>query len=227
VGDNFQFRGDGIDFGVAAGIKWDPHPMHHFGLTYRGPNRINFDGHSTTRTESFEEPTPAGLYKVPGIRSRKSANAEFNLPQSLTLGYSFRPTEDWNFEFDWDWTDWNSLNTVTLHQQSGDIALPFNWHSSSMYEFGITKKFSHKFHASVGYVYSQASVPNESFNPGIPDSNRHIFSAGIGQHYDHASWALAYQFTFGPPRTISQGTAADGVYRFDSHALTLSLGYDF
>jgi long-chain fatty acid transport protein len=96
-----------------------------------------------------------------------------------------------------------------------------------MFEFGITRKLPNRFEASVGYVYSENSVPNSTFSPGIPDSNRHIFSAGIGQKYDHVSWELAYQFTFGPSRTINQGTAADGVYQFDSHAITLSIGYHF
>jgi len=226
-GDQFDFKGHGMTYGFNAGIMWDPDAMNHFGATYRGPTRVDFTGHSKIFYDSYDVPTPAGAVTVPGANFRQNADAEFNIPQSLTLGYSFRPAPDWNFEFDWDWTDWNTLNTVTLKQSSGDIALPFDWHSSSMYEFGITKKFAHKFHASVGYVYSEKSVPNETFNPAIPDSNRHIFSAGIGQHYDHVSWNIAYQFTFGPPRTIDQGTAADGVYRFDSHAITFSFGYDF
>ena len=227
VGDNFQFRGDGIDYGFTAGIMWNPHRMHHFGLTYRGPTRMNFDGHTTLRTNPYDIPTPAGIATVPGIRSRQSANAEFNIPQSVTAGYSFRPTDDWNFEFDIDWTDWDTLNTVTLHQASGDIYLPFNWRSSFLYEFGVTKQLPYKFHASVGYVYSQDSVPNDSFNPGIPDSNRNIFSVGFGQKYDHFNWNVAYQYTVGPTRTIDVGSVADGKYRFDSNAITLSLGYNF
>jgi long-chain fatty acid transport protein len=227
-GDEFDFKGHGTAYGFNAGIMWDPTPMNHFGATYRSTERIDFVGHSKTFYDSFDVLTPYGPFPVPGASYRQNADAEFNMPQSVTLGYSFRPTPDWNFEFDWDWTDWNTLNNVTLKQsRTGNISLPFDWQASSMYEFGITKKFAHHFHASVGYVYSQKSVPNETFSPGIPDSNRHIFSAGVGQKFDHVSWNLAYQFTYGPPRTISQGSAADGVYRFDANAITLSIGYDF
>lgn len=226
-GDAFDFKGDGTSYGFNAGIMWDPTPMHHFGATYRGPTRIDFDGHSKTFYDSFDVATPYGPFPVPGANSREKADAEFNIPQSVTLGYSFRPTKDWNFEFDWDWTDWNTLNDVVLKQKSGNVTLPFDWHSSSMFEFGITRKLPNRFEASVGYVYSENSVPDATFSPGIPDSNRHIFSAGIGQKYDHLSWNIAYQFTFGPSRTINQGTAADGVYQFDSHAITLTFGYHF
>jgi long-chain fatty acid transport protein len=92
---------------------------------------------------------------------------------------------------------------------------------------GVTKKFDHGISASAGYIYSEKSVPNESFNPAIPDSNRHIFSAGVGQHYDQFNWSFAYQYTYGPKRTIIQNSVADGDYRFNSHAFFLSLGYDF
>lgn len=226
-GDQFKFKGDGVAYGFNAGIMWNPHRMHHFGLTYRSASRINFSGHSTTHYSAFTTPTPFGPFPVPGADSREDSDADLDLPQNWVFGYSFRPTDDWNFEFNIDWTDWDSLNTVVINQRSGDAAVPFNWESSFFYEFGVTKKFANGFKASAGYIYSENSVPNESFNPGIPDSNRHIFSAGFGQSYEHFNWFLAYQYAYGPRRTIAQNTAADGDYRFDSHAVTLSLGYNF
>jgi long-chain fatty acid transport protein len=227
VGDEFKFEGDGVAYGFNAGVMWHPHRMHHFGLTYRGPTKITFSGHSRVNTDPFTVATPFGPFTVPGIDRREDADATFDLPQNIVFGYSFRPRDDWNFEFNIDWTDWDSLNTVMLHQPSGDVPLRFNWQSSFFYEFGVTKKFAHGISASVGYIYSENSVPTESFNPAIPDSVRHIFSAGVGQAYNHFNWYLAYQYTYGPTRTIDQGTIVDGDYRFDSHAVTLSLGYNF
>ena len=226
-GDDFKFKGDGFAYGFNTGIMWDPHKMHHFGLTYRSATSLDFDGHTTVETNPFTVPTPGGPLRIPGTYSREPSNARIRFPQVITLGYSFRPAQDWNFEFDVDWTDWHSLKTVTLEENSGNIPIPFNWQSSFLYEFGVTKSFSHGFHVSVGYVYSQVSVPNDSFSPSIPDSNRNIFSIGCGQNVGRLSWALAYQYTYGPTRTISQGTLADGTYAFDSNAITLSLGYHF
>lgn len=160
--------------------------------------------------------------------SEEDANAGFHFPQYVMAGYSFRPTPDWNFEADVDWTDWDSLNTVTLHQQrSGDVALPFNWKSSFIYEFGVTRQLPLGLRVSGGYAYSENSVPNDSFNPIVPDGNRHIFSAGLGQTYRQFSWDVAYQLTYGPTREVVQDTLADGRYRFHSHAVSISLGYNF
>ncbi|MEA3207717.1 MAG: long-chain fatty acid transport protein [Chthoniobacter sp.] len=226
-GDQFRFEGDDVAYGFNAGLLWTPHRMHHFGVNYRSATTLDFDGDTHLQYDGFTVPTPFGPFPVPGVDQREDASAKFQFPQTIVVGYAFTPTPDWNFEVNIDWTDWDSLNVVTLRQKSGDVALPFNWESSFFYEFGVTKKFAYGLHGSAGYIYSENSVPNESFNPTIPDSNRHIFSVGVGQQFTHFNWDLAYQYAHGPSRTIDQGTAADGRYRFDSHAVTLSLGYHF
>jgi long-chain fatty acid transport protein len=226
-GDQFRFKGDGAGFGFNAGALWSPHRMHHFGLNYHSASGINFKGDSRLQYDGFEVATPFGPFPVPGVDQRQSASAKFQFPQHIVLGYAFTPAEDWNFEFNLDWTDWDSLNTVTLKQESGDVLLPFNWRSSFMYEFGVTKKFRRGLRLSAGYIYSENSVPNESFNPTIPDSDRHIFSVGIGQTLDRFEWQVAYQHAYGPSRTIENGTAGDGTYEFRSNAVSVSLGYRF
>ncbi len=227
VGDSFKFKGDGVAYGFNAGIMWNPHRMHQFGLTYRSATRLTFSGRSSLETAPFTVATPFGPFPVAGIDRHEDADATFDFPQNVVFGYSLRPAEDWNLEFNIDWTDWDSLETVMLRQPSGDAAIPFNWRSSFIYSVGLTKKFSHGVNVSVGYMYSENSVPNEDFNPQIPDTTRHIFSAGFGQSYEHFDWQLAYQYAYGPERTIDNGTLADGGYSFAAHAISLSLGYRF
>ncbi len=226
-GDKFRFEGDGVGYGFNAGLLWKPHRMHNFGANYRAPFSIDFDGGSHLEFDGFTVPTPRGPFPVPGVNQHEDASAKFQFPQTITLGYAFTPTEDWNFEFNLDWSDWDNLNTVTLKQGSGDVLLPFNWRSSFIYEFGVTKKFRHGLRASAGYLFSENSVPNESFNPSIPDSDRHVFSVGVGQRLSRFSWDVAYQYSYGPSRNISQDTAADGNYRFESHGVSFSVGYQF
>lgn len=225
--DRFQFAGDGWSVGWNAGLMWKPHEMHSFGVMYRSQTDVEFEGSADTHFNSFDVPTPFGPVTVPGQDSSEPASAGIKFPQSIVFGYSFRPTPKWNFEFNLDWTDWDNLNTVYLRKESGDVALPFNWESSFFYEFGVSYSFDNGLVASVGYIYSENSVPNESFNPIVPDSNRHIFSAGLGGKWERWSFDLAYQYAYGPEREIRQGTIADGSYRFDSHAISLSVGYNF
>jgi long-chain fatty acid transport protein len=227
AGDEFLFEGEGVGYGFSGGVMWTPHPMHSFGATYRSATTIDFSGHSRVRIPAFTVETPFGPFPIDRLETEEDANFEYDFPQTVTVGYSFRPTPDWNLEFNLDWTDWDSLNTLTLRQGSGDVALPFNWESSFLYEFGVTRQLPRGFSVSAGYVYSENSIPNESFNPLIPDSNRHIFSFGFGQRLDHLSWDIAYQYAYGPERHIDNGTLANGRYRFESHSVSLTLGYHF
>ncbi|MDB6156187.1 MAG: Membrane protein involved in aromatic hydrocarbon degradation [Chthoniobacteraceae bacterium] len=226
--DNYEFRGEGVGYGINAGLLWAPHPMHSLGLTYRSATSIDFSGHSKLHIPSFSVSTPGGSIKIPGTKVENDANLDYNFPQSVVAGYSFRPTPLWNLEANIEWTDWDSLNTVTLRQsKSADIPLQFNWESSFSYKFGVTRELPRGLNVSAGYLYSENSVPNESFNPLIPDSNRHVFSIGIGQQFKRLSWDLAYQHAHGPERRIENGTLANGTYRFKSNALTFTVGFRF
>lgn len=232
-GDDFSLEGDGFGVGVTAGVFWEPTKQHAFGVQYFGPIDMRYSGHARTRLPSFTtsvEPIPGLVIpvKVPGFESEEDTDLTLDLPQSIAFGYSFRPTEDWNFEFDIEWTDWDRLNAPPLHLSKNlDSPLVFDYESSFIYEFGVTKKFGRGWSVSAGYIYSENSVPNEAFNPIVPDSNRHVLSVGVGRRYEHWNWYLTYQYAYGPHRTIDQQTFADGTYRAQAHAVSLSLGYSF
>ncbi len=230
-GDEFRFEGEDWGLGVNAGVLWQPHRMHSFGVTYFSPTTLEFDGDSHLQFASFNtlvEVAPGVVipFPVPGVDQREKATAKFRFPQHVVVGYSFRPTENWNFEVNVDWTDWDNLNTVTLEQRSGNVSIPFNWQSSFLYEFGVTRRIG-DWKLSAGYVFSENSVPEASFSPLVPDSDRHILSAGFGRKSERWDWFVAYQYTWSDERSIDLGTLADGTYQFEAHAVTFSLAYRF
>jgi long-chain fatty acid transport protein len=156
-----------------------------------------------------------------------AAHGSLQFPQYVVLGYSFRPTPDWNIEADVNWTDWDSLNTVSLSRSDGStVKVPFNWTHSFLYEIGATRIIG-PYRLSAGYIYSENSVPSGSFNPIIPDSARHVMSVGIGRAFGSFSVDLAYELSIGVNRTIVNDSVADGRYSFLSNAVSLSLGYHF
>jgi long-chain fatty acid transport protein len=217
-GPLLQFKGDGADYAFNAGVRWQPHDQHVLGVSYRAATSVNYEG----TVAGFLSPAPSG------------AAAKFEFPQHVVLGWSYRPTPAWNIEFNADWTDWDRLDTVTLREQSGiPLALPFNWRSSWFYEWGLTRQLPKGYFVSGGYIFSENSVPDSSFNPVVPDSDRHIFSVGVGRKAKHWSWAVSYQAAYGPIRTVSGSNSpappvtADGRYESLSHALALSVGYSF
>lgn len=218
-GDVYKFKGDDTAFGFNAGLLWQPLEKHSIGVNYRSATTLDYSG-------------DVSYTFFPG---KASGRAEFEFPQNIVIGYSFRPTTNWNIEVNIDWTDWEKLNTVTLNTipaLGGAVQLPFNWRSSFFYELGVTHNFENGWSVSGGYIFSENSVPSAFFNPAVPDSNRHIFSLGTGRKYERWSWFAAYQLAYGPERTVSfpgapAGANPSGSYTFLSHALTFNVGYRF
>jgi long-chain fatty acid transport protein len=214
-GDSFKFNGSDYDWGATAGLLWQPFTKHSFGLSYRSETMMTFEGKSRVAP-----------YPVPV----QNASTELPFPQVIIVGYSFRPTPNWNFEVDIDWTDWDSVNTPVLKQKTGNVPLPLRWKSSWAIEAGATRYFDNGMHVSAGYVYLENSVPENSFNPLVPDQDLHVFSAGVGGRWKRLSWDATYQFTYGPGRDVSHsvyGATVNGHYTFVAHAFSLSLGWHF
>lgn len=221
-----RFKGEDIDAGFNLGLLWQPFKQHSVGVNYRSPTTQNFSGSSQTTG------TGIGAFDVSG-----AASARIPFPRHVVFGYSFRPTPDWNFEFNADWTEWSRLTTVNFVQPAGTFPVPFNWRSSWFYEFGVTRRFEGGWRASAGYIFSENSVPDANFSPLVPDSDRHIFSLGVGRQQTRVSWDVAYQLAWGPSRTVAGNTlafplpppptTANGRYTFLSHALTAAVSLRF
>jgi len=253
-GDSFKFKGAGTALGFTLGALWQPLPQHSFGLKYHSAAEHTFSGHSSAKLSDQQRaeiregnaqirrlqhdlgPAADDILRSQGLPPEgypegfpeEDAHADLRFPQFIIVGYSFRPTPDWNFEVNVDWTDWDSLDDVTLHQQtSPNVVIPFNYDSSFIWEFGATRYFKNGMHLSAGYIYSEASVSESNFSPAVPDSDRHLFTTGVGYKAAGYSFDIAYQLGYGPSRTINNDTVADGEYRFLSHAITVSLGYQF
>jgi long-chain fatty acid transport protein len=210
-----HFRGRDTDAGYNLGVLWHPLDQHSFGVTYRSASDMNYNGHATSL---------AGAGNIP-------AQANFHFPQSIAMGYSFRPTTNWNFEADATWSDWTELKTVNLNPQAafGDT-FNFDWHPSWMFNFGGTRYLGDGWRLSSGFMYSMNTVPDNTFNPLVPDSDRYIFSIGVGKKYNKFSWDVAYQFLWGPTRTVTGDNTfpvANGSYEFIGHALSINFGYRF
>jgi long-subunit fatty acid transport protein len=86
---------------------------------------------------------------------------------------------------------------------------------------------------SGGYIFNENSLPDRTFNPLVADQDRQFLSLGFGYEAEHLSFGLAYQFGFGPTRTVEGSLAsaanqnADGDYRYQHHAVAARLGWRF
>jgi long-chain fatty acid transport protein len=216
-GDQFSFDGDGVACGFNAGILYQPHPMWSFGVNYRYATDVNYKGTSST---SPSPPFPAST----------SSSASIHFPQFAVGGISFRPTTDWNIEFDLDWANWGSLKQITLmNTAAGNVPITLNYQNSFMYELGVTRQLGKGYFGSVGYIFNANSSPDANFNPLIPDSNLQLGSIGFGHHGKWWDWAVAYHFGYNGGRTVqsSANPLVDGTYKTFNNAVNLAATFKF
>ena len=224
--DEFRFHGDDWDVGFNLGLRWQPHPKVSLGASYRSATTMNYRGYTDTRVDAPVPPVFPSAFSL-----HQDADAKFPLPQKVIGGVSYRPTPAWNFEVNVDWTDWNRLNSVDVHQASSPSqTLVLDWRSSLYYEFGATRYFGSGWSVSAGYIFNENSVPDAHYSPLVGDLDRHFFSAGVGYRGRHFTCDVAYQFGYGPTHSVqgsepsAWGESADGHYEFRSHAVCLTLG---
>ena len=215
---HFHFDGDGYAFGATAGLMWKIAPQITLGIAYRSPFAINFDG-------------TAVLTTALGNDGPHSADTSIQFPQSVAGGLAFRPTKKLKLELDVEWTNWQVLNKVVLNSPGATFdgrTIPFDWQDSMFYELGAQYEITDHWTARGGYVFSGNTVPGNTFSPTIPDSNRHVFSAGLGYSNHRINVDVVYQYSLSQDRTVSiplnDGTAAtaDGTWKSDNHAVMVT-----
>jgi len=225
----FRFEGNGEAFGATVGAMIKINDQHQIGIVYRSPFAIDFHGHAVVRGD------------VTGLYGRSPATAEIQFPQQVAIGYAFRPIPKLKLEVDVEWTDWDSLNTVRLH--SGNAAftadpasrIPFKWESSFFYEAGVQYEINEMWVLRGGYIFSENTVPNSTFSPAVPDSNRHVFSAGAGWAWKNFGVDLTYQYSLSVDRTIKNSADTnfdgqgdlDGKWKSQGHAVMVTSSLRF
>ena len=215
---DFHFRGDGTALGATVGALYKFNDRHTVGAVYRSPFTINFAG--TAKLKDL----------VPLASSGPSAvESAINFPQSVAVGYAYRPIPKLKLEADIEWTNWESLNVVRLHSGNPNFdaktnptqaALPFNWQDSFCYEFGAQYELAAHWTARAGYIFSENSVPDSTFSPTLPDGDRHVLSAGLGWGGKRMQIDVVYQFSLTADRTVTGSPiGCNGKWTSDGHAI--------
>ena len=220
--DEFNIRGTGNDLGFTLGMQWQINNNWDFGLAYRSETEIDYDGESrATSSPVFQEYLPS--------------RASLVFPQYLDMGFAYTPNEIWSFEVNVDWTDWDSVGTTTFEGTAlGDLALPLNYESSLMYEFGATKVLDEKYELSFGYIFSENSAPDTTFTPFNSDADLHLGSIGLKSKGERFDWMVGYHFAYNSGRQVTgnqqfslAGDSADGRYEILNHAINLGIQFNF
>ena len=171
-----DYSGEGNGVGYNFGMLYEPLAGVKLGASYRSQIKVKHFGDFTTTLPS---PLPA----TPGSQG----SAAIVLPPSLTMGISYSRFKPFTFEFDTTWTGWSTYKKlkVNLDDQvsangvlTSTLTTPKNWHDAWAFRFGANYEIKEGMKVRAGYIYDLTPVPDSSFDPQVPDANRHIFTVG-------------------------------------------------
>jgi len=120
------------------------------------------------------------------------ARVDLTLPNVYTGAVAYWPIRDkeheWKLEFDLDYADWHSFKQVNIQLSNGTtLPEPRGWNGVFIAHVGTEYKWlgpavlpEWDVAARFGYIRSQTPVPEQTFEPAVPDANYNSFSVGLG-----------------------------------------------
>jgi len=160
---------------VRHGEKEEKKPLVNVGLVYRSQATLHLDGKFLANGALVSD-----------------ATSTFVLPQIFTGAIAIWPVRDesreWKLELDVDYTGWKSFRNTDVHLSNGStLPFPRNWNGAYTTMIGTEYKWLKPElmpHWEValrgGYWHNQSAVPDATFNPAVPDAERHSISVGLG-----------------------------------------------
>jgi long-chain fatty acid transport protein len=125
----------------------------------------------------------------------------------------------------------NGVLTSTISQEK-------NWKDAWAFRFGASYQIKENMTWRAGYIYDLTPVPDGTFDPQVPDANRHIFTVGGDLKIWRLTLGIAYNYILSESRTKNNQLKFNGVplppqfqangrYESNTHSLGLSAAYKF
>jgi long-chain fatty acid transport protein len=226
---NQKFKGDGTGVGYNLGIAYNAGHGLSLGASYRSEVQIDVKG-----DVSFDLPSPL----LAGTLPNSGGKTTITLPRQLLAGVAYQANERVTVETGFRWEDWRSFRElkVELNQPvngQSTITEPKNWHDTFAVNLGGKYRLNDTFTVLAGYLYGWNAVPDDTFEPSVPDANTHLFCLGADMVFNNIKLAVSYAYQLQEERSkdntvgATAGGAANGTYNADIHLLGLSATYRF
>lgn len=232
-----KFQGDGDGWGYNFGLLVDLSDRLSFGASYRSEIEVDIEG-----DVSFDLISPLLAEALPKADGKTS----ITLPQQVTAGLAWRASDRLTLEAGLRWEDWSSFDEVRIRFDRPVLgqtvsAQPRRWEDTFSYNLGGRYRLNDTISLLAGYLYGEDPVPDETFEPAIPDAPVHTFSAGTELHLAPFRLSLGYsllkqedrkkQNAVGDPLAPLDPQAppgtANGTYKKEIHVVGISLRYQF
>lgn len=215
---NFRLHGTDTKFGASPGVLWKIDEHNTVAAFYHSPVTLDISGNADITGRGLPPIGPSHVV------------APIHIPQNAGIGYALRPIAPLKIETDVVWTNWSTLQGIRIKSPNtvfNGSTIVTKYHDTWSFRLGTQYDLNRNWALRGGYAYGTSAAPASTFSPLVPDSNYHIFSAGLG--YSTNAWSLdfAYLFILRETRNIGGGINAPAVvgkYNTNLQGLILNLG---
>jgi len=235
-----KLTGDDTAFGYNAGLLVDITEDVSFGMSYRSKIKTEFEG-------EVEHQIPAVIQSMPqaALFPNTSAETTVNLPPQAFAGIAYSGIDSFVFELSVKWEGWSEYDElrILLDEPIATetvIVIPRNWEDVYPVSFGAQYRLNDMFDINAGYTYDPSPVPDDTFEPSVPDSDGHIFSLGIDINLRNIEVGLLYAYKkyddrkknnilddFPSDGTLNPLTSVNGTYKNSIHMMGVDVAYVF
>ncbi|WP_020675867.1 OmpP1/FadL family transporter [Geopsychrobacter electrodiphilus] len=226
-----KFSGDGWGLGYNLGLLANITDTLSFGASYRSQIEVKVDGDL-----SFSIPT--GAAPLNAVLNNTTGNSTLQLPQQASVGLAWDASKQLTVELGARWEGWSSTHDISINLdqpvlgQTADVTQR-EWKDSWAFNLGGEYQVNKILALRAGYLYSKNPVPDNTFEPSIPDADAQLFTLGTGLTFGPWGIDLAYGFEHHKDRNktngigATTGATANGKYSANVHLAAVSIGYRF
>lgn len=215
---DFQLKAkDNSAWGYRLSTLYKLNKVHSFGLMYRSPVDIKYKG--KVYLDGLNGVYASAPY-FGGTAYQTEITSKTTLPQSIVMGYCYKPTDKLKLEFDAEWMDWSSIqeekidfptetNATRLSVLNGGNPVAKDWHSAFAYALGAEYKVNDILKLRTGYLFHKTPVPQANFETSLPDASSNTVTLGAGINLNkNTTLDLAYAGMFYVKREISNNVGS-------------------
>lgn len=233
-----KIEGDDDDIAANVSVLFTPNEQFTLGLVWRQGGKFNLEGDARFKLNSLctagagyptgAPPKPTTGTLCAGALGALAGDAEANveLPDTLTLSASHSLMNDWKIHADIAWTQWDSIQTIQVKNTGNNLTineLALHYDNTVRYALGMSYEPSGSpWIWRFGVAYDEAPQTNPEFvSVRIPDEDRVWFGAGFNYEFSPAlSVDAGYAYINVQTATIDNTNPQTGRHvsgDFDSH----------
>ena len=187
----YEISGSGVSWGGNFSFIYRPEWAEKWslGAMYRTKVKQNLNG----RIHAGMEYAARNIFD-------DDAKGAITLPDSLTAGVSFRPTEDLILEAGIVGTFWSAYDQILIEysdrESTPTIHNKKDYKDTYRLNFGAEYNLNPNWAVRAGYVFDKSPINAHAMDTLVPVDDRHIASVGAGYHNDTWRVDLSYSHIF-------------------------------